>query len=351
VTRGATHSVHNRSARRFLARAPARIDFTAGIVDAPPFIYDTVGRSVNAAISLYARAEGRLTKRACTLTASNSGIVIVAESIAKLALGCGLDLPVTIIRSLVQSSGIEVRMWTDGLPIGSRLGSSGALGVALVGLIDSLLGIDRDRIELAELSAIMEREAGIQGGKQDQYASSMGGLQFLEFSSETAITQRLILPHEKLDCLLTHLVLVHPGGSYPSSNLVRLVGDAYADGNKKVRRHMVAVNNLAFDITHAVSSADISSLSALLTEVCFHQSGIIRAVLGPAAQAASDELTSLALRSGARACKMAGGGGPGASLLVVCDPGVRRKLCAELTLRGCALLPFSFDTTGLHVSG
>ena len=61
-------------------------------------------------------------------------------------------------------------------PAGSGLGSSGALDVALVSALGLARGDTFDRHEVADAAWRLEViEAGMPGGKQDQWASALGG--------------------------------------------------------------------------------------------------------------------------------------------------------------------------------
>ena len=68
------------SPQTLIAQAPVRLDFTGGLIDAPPFSDDFPGRAVNAAISLYTYAEGHLREDGkIRLISQDKGIVVEAE--------------------------------------------------------------------------------------------------------------------------------------------------------------------------------------------------------------------------------------------------------------------------------
>ncbi|HET8613153.1 MAG TPA: hypothetical protein VFL92_10345, partial [Sphingomonas sp.] len=76
--------------------------------------------------------------------------------------------------------GFEMRFRLD-LPSDSHLGSSSAIDLAWLKLTFALIGERRSAAELAETSFRLERLLGQKGGKQDDYAAALGGLNLLRF--------------------------------------------------------------------------------------------------------------------------------------------------------------------------
>jgi D-glycero-alpha-D-manno-heptose-7-phosphate kinase len=125
-------------------------------------------------------------------------------------------------------SGISVRLHNDAPP-GSGLGSSSAIVVALVGALSRFLKLDLDPYAVSEVAYTIERvEAGIKGGRQDQYATSFGGFNFIEFEQGGAVVSPLRLRPETLYELEYGLVFAYVGGQHFSSHIIERQMDAFA---------------------------------------------------------------------------------------------------------------------------
>src|SRR5918992_1342036 len=196
----------------FSASAPVRLDLAGGWTDVPPFSAREGGVVVTAAIQLFARAEVRLGGTGFRLVSEDLLDELEASDSAGLMHDGRLDLLKAGLRMLpVGACTLTTR---SDAPPGSGLGSSGALDVALVAALSSARGERRDPVEIAETACHLEAvEAGIPGGRQDQFAAALGGFLRLEFRDPQAEVQRLKLDPEFMAQLSRRIILCYTGAS------------------------------------------------------------------------------------------------------------------------------------------
>ena len=165
----------------FRAEAPARLDLAGGWTDVPPFSAREGGVVVNAAIALPAHAELTVGGPTIRLVALELGETLECADSGGLVLDGKLDLLKAALRMFPVQSTCTLTTRADAPP-GSGLGTSGAMGVALVGLLARARHEQLSEREVAEHAYHLEsNEVKNPGGRQDQYAAALGGVHRLAF--------------------------------------------------------------------------------------------------------------------------------------------------------------------------
>ncbi len=165
----------------YRAEAPLRLDLAGGWTDVPPFSQREGGVVVNAAIGLYARVALRLGGELIRLVAEDLNQTVEMVDSGGLVADGRLPLHKAGLRMFPVSFPCTLATRCDA-PAGSGLGSSGALDVALVAALSAARLERPDRREIAQHAWQLEAvEAALPGGKQDQFAAALGGVQRLTF--------------------------------------------------------------------------------------------------------------------------------------------------------------------------
>src|SRR5215218_5330637 len=210
----------------FRAAAPVRLDLAGGWTDVPPFSVREGGVVITAAIRLFARAEVRL---------GGSGFRLVSEDLhdeldVRDSAGLVNDGRLALLKAglrMLPVGACSLISRSDAPP-GSGLGTSGALDVALVAALSAARGESPDPVDIAETACHLEAvEAGVPGGRQDQFASSLGGFLRLEFRDPEAEVQRLKLDPGFMAELAARMVLCYTGASHFSGATIERVMRAY----------------------------------------------------------------------------------------------------------------------------
>src|SRR5881394_1533250 len=118
----------------FHATAPLRLDFAGGWTDVPPFSAREGGVVVNAAIGLRAQVELKFGGNLLRFVSGELGETLEVANAGGLTGHTKLPLLMAALRMFPVLGGFTLTTRSDA-PAGSGLGSSGALGVALVGAL------------------------------------------------------------------------------------------------------------------------------------------------------------------------------------------------------------------------
>jgi D-glycero-alpha-D-manno-heptose-7-phosphate kinase len=330
------------SGPEFKSSAPVRLDFAGGWTDVPPFSAREGGVVVTAAIQLVAHAEVRL---------GGSGFRLVSED-----LHDQLEIPDS--RSLVRDGRLDLlkaglRMLPVGgctlttrsdAPPGSGLGSSGALDVALAAALSAARGESPDPIEIAEIACRLEAiEAGIPGGRQDQFASALGGFLRLEFHDPEVEVERLRLDAGFMNDLSRRIVLCYTGASRFSGTTIERVMRAYERGDARVVAALHGLRQVAEEMSRALVEADSAAVGRLLSENWRYQQALDDRMSTPEMA----QLERLMTDAGALGGKAAGAGAGGCMFfLSPDDPSPLHEAAQDAGVR---LLPVRWAMRGVYL--
>ena len=161
---------------------------------------------------------------------------------------------------------VAIQLASDA-PIGSGLGGSGAVGVALVGALATHRGKSMSPRELAELAHRIEVEdLGIIGGKQDQYAAAYGGFLALTFQGEEVEIEQLALGSRRVAQLEKRSIIVYIGQSRVSEIFTRDVREAYQQRNPSTLAALAMIRRVAREFRSALQAGPLDDLGELLNE-------------------------------------------------------------------------------------
>ena len=171
-------------------RAPVRISFAGGGTDVSPFTEKYGGAVVNTTINKYAYASLKERKdNKIVISSHNYNQTLTFNSIQEMKYDGNLDLIKSVIKKMADlNHGFEISLYSEILPK-SGLGSSASAFSAVIGLFNKLQKEKRlDNYDLAEMAYNLERnDLNNAGGRQDQYASIFGGLNYFEFEGHNFV--------------------------------------------------------------------------------------------------------------------------------------------------------------------
>jgi D-glycero-alpha-D-manno-heptose-7-phosphate kinase len=328
------------------AKAPLRISFAGGGTDVPPYPEREGGCVLNATIDNF--AWGSLRPRAddkIEIESVDLGISLSYTVKSEMAFDGQLDLAKAAILRLgaKNSHGFDVFLHTDAPP-GSGLGSSSALMVGLVGLVKEFTNLPLTEYEIAHLAYVIERQdLGIKGGLQDQYASSFGGFNFIEFEKDRVIVNPLRISREVVNELEHNLLLCYTGSTRRSDHIIEDQTRRYEQNEDKTVGALREQKQLALDMKNALLQHRLNDFGSLL-----HGAWESKKNLSPKISSNSiDEMYEEARKHGALGGKMTGAGG-GGYMLFYCLFEKKHKVAAALRKLGAVATEFGFDYHGLQ---
>jgi D-glycero-alpha-D-manno-heptose-7-phosphate kinase len=288
-----------------ITRTPLRISFVGGGSDRPSFYSEEPGACVAAAIDKYVYV---------TVSPKYDGSIRVAysrtEDVQRLD-DLQHELAREALRSVSRERGIEVHSIAD-IPGGTGLGSSSAFTVGLL----KALHPDRQPDSLAQGACHIELDMCHKPiGKQDQYATALGGLNLYSFSSKGVTVSPIACDY---DALSQHCLLLDTG-------LARQ-GDAGAvlAGQQQDRDDVRRLVPLARAFAAAIERGDYLSCGQVMSMAW----AVKRRFIGTA----YDGMYSRAITAGAWGGKLCGAGG-GGFLLFLAPPERHQTIVGALGLR------------------
>jgi D-glycero-alpha-D-manno-heptose-7-phosphate kinase len=331
------------------SKAPLRLGLAGGGTDIADYYNLYGGYVLNATIDMYAY---------CTIEPSDNGKIIFDaadmgvreeyEAAPPLPLSNKLRLHTGIYNRIVldflDGRALSFKMTTHSdAPAGSGLGSSSTMVVAIIKAFTEWLNLPLGEYDIASLAYKIEREdLQLAGGKQDQYAATFGGFNFMEFEkNEKVIVNPLRLKRWIRNELEASLVLFYTGVSRESANIIKTQIENTKQNNSKSMENMHELKKQAVIMKEALLKGDFAGFSDCLLKGWLAKKN----VAAPISNNFLDELYRYALEAGAQSAKISGAGG-GGFMMIYCDPCKKMSLVNALKKKEGVVRNPSFTEIG-----
>ena len=341
------HGTGNRD-QAVRARAPLRLGLAGGGTDLPSYAEAHGGAVLNATIDRYAfasiqpRRDGCLVFDACDVGQEETHKASQAVPDSRLLLHRGVYERMVREHNDNQPLAITVTTVVDA-PMGSGLGSSSALVVALIEAYCAYLDVPLGRYEVAHLAHQIERvDLGLAGGQQDQFSAAFGGINFIEFlQGGRVIVNPLRFRQAVINELESSLVVCFSGQSRMSDRIIRQQSERLDARSAEALEAMHQLKQDAANMKGAVLLGDMEAFAEILERSWMAKKRTAPAISNPQI----DELEALGRRNGAMAAKVSGAGGGGFMMFVV--PSERRyRLIVALNEAGGQAYPVKLTERG-----
>lgn len=344
---------HGDAAKVVRARAPLRLGLAGGGTDLAPYSDEYGGAVLSITIDRYAyayilpRTDGRVVFRAQDLGVTEDFATPDEVASANLFLHRGVY---DRIRREFNGGRHISATFTTGVdaPMGSGLGSSSALVVALVEAFRHLLSLPLGPYDVAHLAYEIERvDLALSGGKQDQYAAAFGGANFVEFlRGDRVIVNPLRVPDDVLNELESSMIVAFSGQSRSSSAIIDTQKSAMRakDAGALAALHQLKID--AQEMKMSLLRGDILGMGSVLARSWLAKKATASGVSNPRIEGLYD----LAMRHGAIAGKVSGAGG-GGFMMFMARPETRHDVIAALNAAGSVAGPVKFTSIGVESWG
>lgn len=333
----------------YRSKAPLRIGLAGGGTDVSPYCDEFGGAILNAAITLYAYATIE--------TIEDEKIIIEAKDrnetekfdwASQLPVNGHLDLLKGVYNRIQKDYGIgkqgfRLTTYVDA-PAGSGLGTSSTLVVAIIGAFVEMLKLPLGDYDIAHYAYQIEREdLQLAGGRQDQYAATFGGVNFMEFySNDKVIVNPLRIRQEYLNELENNLLLFFTATSRESATIIKEQQKNVLQNNSGSVDAMHQLKEQAKMMKEALLKGNLNSIGEIL-DYGFEQK---RKMAANISNKLIEDIYSEAKKAGATGGKISGAGG-GGFMTFYCPATKRYNVIDSLKQFGGDIKQYRFSNEGL----
>jgi D-glycero-alpha-D-manno-heptose-7-phosphate kinase len=332
--------------KKYRSKAPLRLGLAGGGTDINTYCDKHGGYVLNTTISLYVH---------CTIEILSTSIIIFEaldmneslklKSESFLDLNNNMDLYKGVYNRLLKDFNLEplsfkLTTYSD-VPSGSGLGGSSTLVVAMLHTYIEWLNLPLGEYDIAKLAYEIEREdIGIIGGFQDQYSSTFGGFNFMEFyADKKAIINPLRIKSWILDELEDSIVLYFTNIQREASQLENEKKSLLTNKSSLDAMHEVKADSLL--MKEALLKGEISKFSDILGKSWKAKKRVSKSVTNNEI----DRIYDLAIECGAYSGKVSGAGGGGFMFFMI-EPTKKLYLIKELNKEQGRVVNFEFTKYG-----
>jgi len=332
------------------SKAPLRIGLAGGGTDVSPYSDLYGGSILNATINKYAYATIEpLETNKIELHSIDKNIQLTYDSALSLDIDNNLDLLKGVYNRLIKQyihKPLSFRLTTYvDAPAGSGLGSSSTLVVAVIGAFSEWLNLPLGEYDIAHLAFEIERiELKMAGGKQDQYAATFGGFNFMEFyKDDKVIVNPLRIKRKFITELQNNLVLFYTGTSRDSSQIIKEQSNNIVNKSANAIEATHQLKEQSIKMKEAILTGQLNLIGQILHDSWMHKKLMANGISNPHIEA----IYELALQSGSNGGKISGAGG-GGFIFFYCPGNTRFKVIEGLKAFDLKVENYEFTTGGLY---
>ena len=332
----------------YRSKAPLRIGLAGGGTDVSPYCDQFGGAILNATISLFAHT---------SIEVLNDPLIIVEaldrneketfDWVIQLPLNGTLDLLKGVYNQIqqdygIKKTGLRISTFVDA-PAGSGLGTSSTLMVSIIGAFVEYLNLPLGEYDIAQYAYQIERNyLQLAGGKQDQYAATFGGFNFMEFYTDNVIINPLRIKSEYIHELENNLILFFTATSRESATIIKEQVKNVHQNNTKSIEAMHHLKEQATMMKEALLKGKIHQIGEILNIGFINKKNMAQNI----SNNWLDEIYETALKAGATGGKISGAGG-GGFMIFYCPNNTKYNVINSLQIYKGEIKKYNFTKYGL----
>jgi len=229
-------------------------------------------------------------------------------------------------------------------PAGSGLGTSSTLVVAIIGAFTEMLRLPLGEYDIAHYAYEIERkDLGLAGGRQDQYAATFGGVNYMEFYDEDkVIVNPLRIKQQYLFELENNLLLYYTAKSRESAKIIEQQAKNVTDQKESSIEAMHQLKQQAQMMKEALLKGRLNEIGEIL-DFGFQQK---RKMATGISNELMDDIYETAKAAGATGGKISGAGG-GGFMIFYCPGNSKYCVAKKLEKFGGVHRSYQFVEHGL----
>jgi len=333
----------------YRSRAPLRLGLAGGGTDVSPYSDLYGGAILNATISLFAYVDlekthdGKIVFEAKDFETKESYQVdeyIDTDGPLNLLKGVYLrikrDYP-------FEHNGLRITTYVQAPP-GSGLGSSSTLVVALIGAFAEMLNLPMGEYDIAHYAYEIERvDLLLAGGKQDQYAATFGGFNYMEFyKDDKTIVNPLRIKSDYIYEMEKNIVLFYTSKSRESARIINEQVENVKSNNKSSIDAMHHIKEQSIMMKEALLKGELHKIGEIFDFGHLHKKNMASKISNEQLDMIYDKAKS----KGATGGKISGAGG-GGFMIFYCPGTTRYDVIRSLSEFEGKTISFLFTERGL----
>jgi D-glycero-alpha-D-manno-heptose-7-phosphate kinase len=333
----------------YRSKAPLRIGLAGGGTDVSPYSDMFGGAILNATVSLFAHASIEiLNEQKIIVHALDRNEQEEYEYSKSLPINGKLDLLKAVYNRIQKDygfpeKGFRLSTFVDA-PAGSGLGTSSTLVVAILGAFVEMLKLPLGDYDIAHYAFDIERnDLKLAGGRQDQYAATFGGVNFMEFyKDDKVIVNPLRIRSQYMHELENNLLLFFTSTSRESASIIKEQVKNVQGNNEKSIDAMHNLKEQAQMMKEALLKGKVDEIGAILDYGFAQKRNMAASISNSNIEAIYDA----AKAAGATGGKISGAGG-GGFMIFYCPANTRYQVINALEKFGGDIKKYSFTKYGL----